>query len=107
MGRISSGTCCHCITLSFQLIFQDGSFKVPRPNVINRYANAYISSLNQHIPFLHLPTLDFDQLEVSQLMALCSIGALYCFERDHATKLHSIAVTLVMQVSQKQINVES
>jgi hypothetical protein len=31
-------------------------------------------------------------------MALCSIGALYCFERDHATKLHSIAVTLVMQV---------
>jgi hypothetical protein len=40
-------------------------------------------------------------------MALCSIGALYCFERDHATKLHSIAVTLVMQVSPKQIHAES
>jgi hypothetical protein len=78
--------------------YKDESFKLPRPNVINRYVNAYMSGLNQHIPFLHLPTLDLDSLELARLLALCSVGALYCFERSHARKLHSVAVALVSQV---------
>jgi hypothetical protein len=72
-------------------------FKLPPLNVINRYINLYNSSLNQHIPFLHLPTLELDLLPIPQLLVMCSIGALYCLETNHARKLHLWACTLVAQ----------
>ena len=57
-----------------------------------------MAGMNQHIPFLHIPTLDLNEMELSQLLSLCSVGALYCFEKEHARKLHSIASSLVAQV---------
>jgi hypothetical protein len=66
--------------------------------MINRYVGAYITGLNQHLPVLHLPTLDLNQMELPLLLALSSIGALYCFEDEHARKLHTIAADLLHQV---------
>jgi hypothetical protein len=63
--------------------------------MINRYVGAYITGLNQHLPILHLPTLDLNEMELPLLLALSSIGALYCFEDEHARKLHSIAADLL------------
>jgi hypothetical protein len=57
-----------------------------------------MAGMNQHIPFLHIPTLDLNEMELSQLLSICSVGALYCFEKEHARKLHSIASGLLAQV---------
>src|SRR5579859_5948193 len=73
-------------------------FKLPRVNAINRYISAYISGLNQHIPFLHLPTLNLNELEIPRLLAMCSLGALYCFEKEHAKRLHVASMLFLQNV---------
>jgi len=57
-----------------------------------------MTGLNQHIPFLHLPTLDLNRLELYEVLALSSIGAVYCFEEEHAEMAHQIAVDLLGKV---------
>ena len=73
-------------------------FKLPGINAINQYVSAYISGLNQHIPFLHLPTLNLNDLEMARLLAICSLGALYCFEKENARKLHIAAMAVLKYV---------
>jgi hypothetical protein len=74
-------------------------FPLPRVNAINRYIGAYISGLNQHIPFLHLPTLNLNELELPRLLAMCSLGALYCFEKENARRLHSASMLFLKLVT--------
>jgi hypothetical protein len=74
------------------------NFQFPRVNDINRYVSAYISGLNQHIPFLHLPTLNLNDLQMAKLLAMCSLGALYCFEKENARKLHIASISFLKYV---------
>lgn len=73
-------------------------FRLPRVNDINQYISAYISGLNQHIPFLHLPTLNLNDLEIPRLLSVCSLGALYCLEKENAKKLHVAAMSFLKHV---------
>ena len=73
-------------------------FRLPRVNAMNRYVNAYMSGLNQHIPFLHLPTLNLNELEIARLLGMCSLGALYCFEKENAMKMHLGSMVFLAQV---------
>ena len=66
--------------------------------VLNLYTSAYMSGLNQHLPFLHLPTLDLNRRDVALLLSICSIGALYCFEKELARKLHEVADVFLKKV---------
>lgn len=75
-------------------------FKLPRVSALNRYASAYLSGLHQHIPFLHLPTLNLNEVELALLLGMCSLGALYCFEKETAHKIHVVAMGLLRLVSQ-------
>jgi hypothetical protein len=50
------------------------------------------------MPFLHLPTLNINVIELPRLLAICSIGALYCFERGQARRLHIMCMKLLYQV---------
>lgn len=70
----------------------------PRYTIINRYVSAYMAGLNQHIPMIHVPSLNLNELPMEMLLVLSGVGALYCFEKDHARQLHSIAVTLLHKV---------
>jgi hypothetical protein len=54
--------------------------------------------INQHIPFLHIPTLDLNELAMPHLLAICAIGALYSLEKEDARRLHSISADLLFQV---------
>src|SRR5271168_4936192 len=73
-------------------------FALPRVSAINRYTSAYISGLHQHIPFLHLPTLNLNEVEIPRLLAMCSLGALYCFEKEIAMKLHGASMVFLGHV---------
>lgn len=74
-------------------------FQLPPVNAINRYVNAYISRLNHHIPFLHLPTLSLNDMEIPKLLSMCSLGALYCFEKENANKLHTASMLFLRHVT--------
>lgn len=74
-------------------------FRLPAVGVLNLYTSAYMSGLNQHLPFLHLPSLDLNQMDVALLLSICSIGALYCFEKELARKLHEAANVFLTEVS--------
>jgi hypothetical protein len=58
-----------------------------------------MSGLNQHLPFLHLPSLDLNHMDVALLLSICSIGALYCFEKELARKLHEAAAVFLTEVN--------
>ena len=66
---------------------------------MNLYTSAYMSGLNQHLPFLHLPSLDLNHMDVALLLSICSIGALYCFEKELARKLHEAAAVFLAEVT--------
>ena len=66
---------------------------------MNLYTSAYMSGLNQHLPFLHLPSLDLNHMDVALLLSICSIGALYCFEKELARKLHEAAAVFLAEVN--------
>jgi hypothetical protein len=74
-------------------------FRLPAVGVLNLFTSAYMSGLNQHLPFLHLPSLDLNQMDVALLLSICSIGALYCFEKEQARKLHEAADVFLTEVS--------
>ena len=57
-----------------------------------------MTSLSQHLPVLHQPTLDLNEMKLPLLLVLSSIGALHCFEGEHALKLHSISAVLLYEV---------
>jgi hypothetical protein len=73
-------------------------FRLLRLSTINRYVSAYISGINQHIPFLHLPTLNLNKLKFPCLLAICSLGALYCFEKVDAENLHIASMSFLKHV---------
>ena len=57
-----------------------------------------MAGLNQHIPMIHVPSLNLNEIPMELLLVLCGIGALYCFEKERARELHSIAVKLLHKV---------
>ena len=73
-------------------------FRLPAVGVMNLYTSAYMSGLNQHLPFLHLPSLDLNHMDIALLLSICSIGALYCFEKELARKLHEAAAVFLNEV---------
>jgi hypothetical protein len=88
------------IQSSFVNLIQDRHLKGQcqfflRSAVLNRYVSAYMSSVNPHLRFFHVPTLDLNEMEFQLLFALASIGAEYVFEREHAMKLHALASDLL------------
>jgi len=78
--------------------FRQECFRLPPTSVINLYVSAYMSGLNQHLPFLHLPSLDLNKLDLKLLLAICCMGAQYCFEKEQARKIHATVAVLVAQV---------
>jgi len=55
-------------------------------------------SVNTHLRFFHLPTLDLNELDLPLLLVLSGFGAEYCFEKEHGVKLHCIASDLLFAV---------
>jgi hypothetical protein len=91
-----------------------GDFELPKKDALNRYLIAYFEGMHQHHPFIHTPTLDpvtvkgiphhppfycQSGVDLAPLfLAMCCIGALYCFERDTSRKLHVAVRKLIYSV---------
>lgn len=71
-------------------------FVFPSRHTLTRYLEGYISGFQEHLPFLHIPTLNPSEIAPELLLAIASVGAQYRFEshRGHALWYAAKAVAL-------------
>jgi hypothetical protein len=62
-------------------------FVLPSYHALNRYASMYFLAGARHQPFIHEPTWDSETCNLGLLMALCAMGARYCFEISCSRRL--------------------
>lgn len=71
-------------------------FVFPSRHTLTRYLEGYITGFQEHLPFLHIPTLSPTEMAPELLLAIASVGAQYRFEsfRGHALWYAAKAVAL-------------
>ncbi|POS78850.1 hypothetical protein DHEL01_v202750 [Diaporthe helianthi] len=71
-------------------------FVFPSRHTLTRYLEGYIGGFQEHLPFLHIPTLNPSEIAPELLLAIASVGAQYRFEshRGHALWYAAKAVAL-------------
>ena len=76
-----------------------GELELPSKNALNRFLGGYFEGLHPNLPFIHLATWNPHEAELPLLLALCAVGAFYCFERELGTRLHTASRKLIVSVS--------
>ncbi|KAK4160586.1 hypothetical protein QBC43DRAFT_270269 [Cladorrhinum sp. PSN259] len=66
-------------------------FKLPTKLSLSRYIRAYTEGFHEHLPFLHLPTLEFHNCSAELILAMAAVGAQYCFEPEKGVELFHAA----------------
>ncbi|PNS14697.1 hypothetical protein CAC42_1719 [Sphaceloma murrayae] len=72
------------------------SFQLPSRHALTRYLTAWFSGFHSHLPFIHEPTYKPSRSPVELTLAICSVGAQYCFERRNAEKLFTVAKSITL-----------
>ncbi|KAF2222285.1 hypothetical protein BDZ85DRAFT_263380 [Elsinoe ampelina] len=62
-------------------------FVLPSRHALTRYLTAWFSGFHSHLPFIHEPTYRPSRSPIELTLAMCSVGAQYCFERRNAERL--------------------
>jgi hypothetical protein len=55
-------------------------FSLPTRHALSQFFEGYISGFHQHLPFLHIPTLNASDCTPELLLAIVAVGAQYRFE---------------------------
>jgi len=63
------------------------TFKLPSRLALCRYIAAYINGFHEHMPFLHIPTMDIDTCSIELILAIAAVGAQYTFEGEKGVEL--------------------
>ncbi|KAK4463001.1 hypothetical protein QBC42DRAFT_223603 [Cladorrhinum samala] len=66
-------------------------FRLPTKLSLIRYIRAYTEGFHEHLPFLHLPTMDFEACATELVLAMAAVGAQYCFEPAKGLELFHAA----------------
>ncbi|KAK3985749.1 hypothetical protein QBC44DRAFT_403968 [Cladorrhinum sp. PSN332] len=68
-----------------------GGFQLPTTLSLTRYIRAYTEGFHEHLPFLHLSTLEFQNCSAELVLAMAAVGAQYCFEPEKGVELFHAA----------------
>jgi hypothetical protein len=63
------------------------TFKLPSRLALCRYIAAYINGFHEHMPFLHISTMDIDTCSIELILAIAAVGAQYTFEGEKGVEL--------------------
>lgn len=66
-------------------------FQLPTRMSLARYIRAYVDGFHEHMPFLHVQSLTVDNSSVELLLAICAVGAQYCFEAEKGVEIFHAA----------------
>jgi len=69
-------------------------FRLPSRHALCRYVEGF-SGFQAHVPFLHLPTIDFMQMPLELTLAISAIGAQFRFERHESYALTQAAKCII------------
>ena len=62
-------------------------FKLPTRLALRRYLAAYISAFHEHMPFLHMASIQVETCSVELVLAIAAVGAHCTFERENSLQL--------------------
>ncbi|KAF2968885.1 hypothetical protein GQX73_g4654 [Xylaria multiplex] len=65
----------------------DSDFKLPSRHSMTRYISSYFEGFHLHMPFIHVYTWRISDCPPELVLAIATVGAQYCFERQVSEKL--------------------
>lgn len=68
---------------------------VPNRRELQHFFDGYLGCFHQHLPIMHLPTLEVSMTPSPLILAMCCIGALYRLERRKAREIYLTAVRIM------------
>jgi hypothetical protein len=109
-GRNASSTVLSPVTPGYTTRSSLPSVSLPSTADLQRYVNAYINFFHPHMPFLHIPTLNFESPAFTSdsrrvedvacgagclILAMAAIGASYEYEHEAAQELSEAAKRMI------------
>lgn len=73
------------------------NFVRPSRHALSRYMAGYISGLNEHLPFIHVPTLSVARCPPELTLALAAAGSHYRFENSRGIELFHAAKAILLE----------
>lgn len=62
-------------------------FSLPNRQAFSRYLFCYAKNFHEHLPFLHLPTVQVQQMSLELVLAIAAVGSIYCYESSDSMML--------------------
>ncbi|KAE8318002.1 hypothetical protein BDV41DRAFT_449303 [Aspergillus transmontanensis] len=78
------------------------SFIPPSRHALSRFFAGYINGLNEHLPFLHVPTLSVAKCSPELTLALAAAGSHYRFENNRGIELFHASKAILLQRLQRR-----
>ncbi|WEW56595.1 hypothetical protein PRK78_002042 [Emydomyces testavorans] len=72
-------------------------FTPPSRHALSRYFAGYINGLNEHLPFIHIPTLSISGSPPELSLALAAAGSHYRFENARGIELFHAAKAILLE----------
>lgn len=73
------------------------NFIPPSRHALSRYFAGYINGLNEHLPFLHVPTLSVARYSPELTLALAAAGSHYRFENNRGVELFHASKAVLLE----------
>ncbi|RAK73435.1 FTFMHR domain-containing protein [Aspergillus fijiensis CBS 313.89] len=73
------------------------NFVPPSRHALSRFFAGYINGLNEHLPFIHVPTLSVAKCSPELTLALAAAGSHYRFENNRGIELFHAAKAILLQ----------
>ena len=81
---------------TFDTVLPKG-FIPPSRHSLSRYLAGYVNGFHEHLPFIHVPTLQVSRSAPELVLALAAVGAQYRFENSRGIELFYAAKAVVME----------
>ncbi|KAI9924433.1 hypothetical protein MW887_007059 [Aspergillus wentii] len=72
-------------------------FIPPSRHTLSRFFAGYINGLNEHLPFIHVPTLSVSKCSPELTLALAAAGSHYRFENNRGIELFHAAKAVLLE----------
>ncbi|KAL4734541.1 hypothetical protein BDV11DRAFT_212704 [Aspergillus similis] len=77
-------------------------FVPPSRHALSRFFAGYINGLNEHLPFIHVPTLSIAKCSPELTLALAAAGSHYRFENNRGFDLFHAAKAILLERLQRR-----
>jgi hypothetical protein len=87
--------------VEFATVLPSG-FTLPSRHALSQFFEGYINGFHQHLPFLHVPTLEASKCAPELLLAIVAVGAQYRFESNKGNNLWYAARAIAFEQTRRR-----